>query len=354
MTRRRWSILPCVLCMATACANGVSLPDTPIEGATSAVEALIRGVLLRFDDQVGADRVRVRRVLVSEMEGGKDAEWRPATATIVLSPSYSKSFPQLLRHELCHALDAMEGPLFRDRDPLYDRLARGLESAGLLDEDSCRAGSRCSKEEAFAIFCSTDGILTQAIANSQCMGDPDDATAVAAHLMHSVWIGALPSAAHLGPPEEFSVPADVLQVWSDGTQKPSTIRIAWDDGASSRHPYAYVDVHTALEDADEPAEGWLLAPVWRTPPLNLVGVAGVPMTAGWPEGPATAFVEIDMFHLGTVERTLWTKGAQPDHWTTTDPGCVPQGTAPFGADGAVYTMTKRFGSIGWQEMSDAF
>jgi hypothetical protein len=338
-----------LLVMLGACTSPQLLADTPISGGSDEVRAAIQAELAAFDEATGFGRTHVSKVRVKDL-GPRLGRFERLSRTVLLEDDLDEDrVIEVLRHELCHALNTRE-ELHQDEPDLYKRLAEGVFGSDFVgDASSCRS-TACQQDEVFAAYCATGPWVARA-SSAECSGDPADGTAALQQLADALWLGAdqpLPStAAPAWASVQLEEPSDSIRAW--GTTSPDVIDLSIE--TSEGFVGGLTDIHTG-----EPAWG---ADVWVPPPPD-GPPAGLPMEltsfgilersertrgpVGRATGPYAAMVRMQLFDQGEVLRHVWSDG---ERWWLVGDGCTDRQVEPFIAGDTVFTLRPDDTHIGW-------
>ena len=185
----RWLLL-----LATGCSAPVDLGHVPIQGGTEAQRERIAEELVAFELWAGAGRVRLSSIEVEEdlasmpdYRGAYDSLWQ---AVRVRADIPDAELRDVVRHELCHAIDFQER-LLADPHPAFDALVAAAKAdpdhplGGATDDDDDRSW----RTEAFAYACQ-DGPIGAAALEHACPGDDPVYAEIGAFLSERVWTDA--------------------------------------------------------------------------------------------------------------------------------------------------------------------
>jgi hypothetical protein len=191
--------------MLLACAPRFDLHHVPVEGGSTAQRAAVDDELRFFAEHAFADDVVLRQILIAEPHReGAAGQYRHRDDTILLHPILdADQLREVLRHELCHALDESLGRPSADLTGIEHGLQPFIEQGLVLDQvadDTPRA-----RAEAFAKVCDAGPAGGQAIA-TPCGDEPPRWANGAADVVQIVW---------RDPPTP--VPQDVLTLMPAGS-----------------------------------------------------------------------------------------------------------------------------------------
>jgi hypothetical protein len=180
-----WSLL-----VSLGFADRLPLGDIPIVGADDPeILSLVREKLADFERDVGEGRVALVEVRFAPRR--TLGAFSPRTGRIVLASDLSPDeLPDVLGHELCHALDFAEDLVAQ---PVAEFDALGFEVV-----DPARGGRpvqgspRFRRREAFAAWCALGADTAQHLTTSD---EPERVTEAAHWLVERVWLGAVPALA---------------------------------------------------------------------------------------------------------------------------------------------------------------
>lgn len=329
--------------LAVGCAAG-ELGDTPITGGSPEVREAVRAELLAFEAATGPGRARVSKVRIRPLAGV--GRFDKVSHAISLSDALPvEGATWILRHELCHALDESEGPIFSESPSLYGRLAGGIFATDtwLVEGTTPPRSERQRGQEVFAAFCSLGPWVAHAVRGG-CSDDVDeDASRVADHLARRVWTSFEDwgRSREADPWAFVDLDGVAEDVFVYGTATPGVLYLNVDvPGSDNPFGITYRDVRTGevysylrepgLERADD------------APDLPAVPEAvEVEDAIGWPGGPAAIEAEIAMYHLGVVDRRV----LHGERWSLLGDGCGE--VAPFALDGQVFTLRLDGDRVGW-------
>jgi hypothetical protein len=180
-----WSLL-----VTMGLADRLPIGDVPIVGAVDPqMLELVREQLAAFERDVGEGRVGLVEVRFAPRR--TLGAFSPRTGRIVLADDLAlEDLPEVLGHELCHALDYAED--------LVARPVAEFDTLGFEVVDPRRGGrpvqgsSRFRRREAFAAWCALGADTAQLLVASS---EPERVTEAAHWLVERVWTGAVPSLA---------------------------------------------------------------------------------------------------------------------------------------------------------------
>lgn len=332
-----------LILVAIGCRAVVDLPDVPIAGGSEQARAAVRRELERFDRWVGAGRLRLAEVAFTDLEEPKAGRYRGGPPRILLSDDlYLGRLPEIMRHELCHALDYAEG--------LLDEPVPELDTYGERVDGVDRELSQRGRGEALAQACETGPFGPAALA-VPCAGEPRLAREVAAWMEREVWRG-------FEPPSESSPSGDPLaavsldprEAWEAfqvfPTVEPDRIAVSVQTEGDG-FAITYVDVNTGA--SAPPADLGAMAedlPPGRPPGRNFPAY-------GWPDGPGAAVALSTFPHLvEDAPRLLaWRDGA----WSFVGDGCIPHADGRwqlFTADRRVWYAWGDGSTVAWTPLGD--
>jgi hypothetical protein len=304
------------------CAPVVKLPDVPIEGGTAEQQAEARAELLDFDQWIGPGRVRIASLTFERVEGPHVATYkRPQRSVVVESSTPLHEVRQVVRHELCHALDFAED-LVRDPSDLFDHLGGQVEARLQEGVDLSDRGLR---GEAFALVCE-QAPLTMHLLAEPCSHEDPLASSAATWLVDRVWTSFRPPlAAPLGTPVPFTGGASVEgQSWTDvtvrSTSDPALVYVTLFDGEWPVARHADRETGEVVDSNADPifllsADDLYVA----EPPLS-----GFFLPLGSVEGPTIGFLKFDIEGIDMVQdRILW-RDSDTGDWAPIGSGCVPE------------------------------
>ncbi|MEZ4241575.1 MAG: hypothetical protein R3F59_36600 [Myxococcota bacterium] len=173
---------------ALACSARVELPDVPVVGGTPETRGIVQAELERFNGWIGPGRLEIREVRFEALEDPLAGQWRPGAGVVRVGEDVAPSgVADVVRHELCHALDDAEH--LSDSVPSFARLGRAYPQYEL------RTG------EAFAVFCGGGPLATATVTASSCPDDDPAQLAAFTFLADEVWTGDVPQGTNsLGDP----------------------------------------------------------------------------------------------------------------------------------------------------------
>jgi len=176
-----------VACLLGGCGPVHPLDEVPIVGGSDAERALVRDLLVRFDEWTGGDRVQLREVVIETHEDGVAGTYRKGAKRITLRPGLGSSYlSETVRHELCHALDHQEG--YPSEDQGFEALHDAYLALGEVSHETDASSVRRRATEGFALFCE-QGPWENALATEPCDGVPGEARQQAAWVRDEVWRG---------------------------------------------------------------------------------------------------------------------------------------------------------------------
>jgi hypothetical protein len=288
------------------------LGEVPIVGGSRDQREAVRDALLAFDAAVGPGRVQLSEV-VFDSEGAADAAGRYSTkrSRIALAPDLGPLIPDVVRHELCHAIDHQE-MLAPAIGGALDRLIPALAEEGAFAATGEFEGyptPEDQRKETFADMCNR-GPEVAALLAEACPDDPYEVSPVFAWMSDQVWSGDTwfpPSAAALGAEVSWQAvaPVDVLHV-SAGYLGGSPFFNLWLGFASLVDPYTgeVVEYDPDLEVGEETND----LDVHAVVPFDGGTVSS---QEGWSDGPASALAEATLPHLGTYQRIVYRPAPGP-------------------------------------------
>jgi hypothetical protein len=340
------TVHPGAALLLTLGCSGTDLAHTPIVGGTEPVRQAIRDELATFAEATGRERLPVSRVRVADL-GQTIGRYNHVTRSIALDEELDEGrVIEVLRHELCHALDASE-QLHQQQPALYDRLARGVFSSPFAEDiDGCE-GEGCQRREVFAAYCAHGPWVAHAMAQ-RCEGDPPDAQRVLRSMAAQIWTeseapqptseGSAWASVELDSPE--------VQVRARATTDPDTLGLVFEEPGVSY--IEFLDAFSGERATDPDLE---LLPSPRGPPPGLpfelpefeIAVGDELAPVGFSEGPYLGTVRVPLFELGDVLRRAWHDG---ERWWLVGDGCASQ-TAPFLVGEHVLTLRISEERVSW-------
>lgn len=172
-----------------------SLSLAPIVDGTPELEAIARSEMLAFDERVGPGRVRLSELRFGGAKAGTSGTYFIGPQTIGVDPIESEGeLRDVIRHELCHALDH-QNLLVDGRNALW--------TAALAEFPAPLGGYYVDKvhlapHELFAAVCQHGPLLSGALA-SPCPGDNPLALDIAAALIADAWGADVPDRVPMDP-----------------------------------------------------------------------------------------------------------------------------------------------------------
>jgi hypothetical protein len=327
------------LLLSLGCGS-VDLAHTPIVGGTEPVRQAIRAELGSFAEATGRAALPVSRVRVADL-GQTLGRYNHVTLSIVLDDGLDQTrVIEVLRHELCHALDAREH-LHQQQSRLHERLARGVFSSSFAEDiDSCE-GSLCQQREVFAAYCAKGPWVAHAMAQ-RCEADPADGQKLLQSMAEQIWTETDPLLPTSEGPAWASVVLDPhTEASPRATTQPGTFGLVLSEPGVTY--LQFLDVLTG-----EPAEGemQLLPTAERPPPglpLELPDLEIAPGAVGSEQGPYLGTVRLPLFELGEAERRVW---YDTERWWLAGEGCAEE-PEPFLVGEDVLTLRTEGERLAW-------
>lgn len=159
------------------------LPEVPINGGTSEQRSAIRDELLDFDGWVGPGRLKIQQIKVQKIDDGYRGRYLSGGIVLVNKAlSETRDIRQLVRHELCHALDEAE-ELYKEPFPILDEVADQLKQTDELDIE---ASDQFWRKEAFAQNCEIDPFVGYLL-TKPCLREDPRISDIASWLQTYVW-----------------------------------------------------------------------------------------------------------------------------------------------------------------------
>lgn len=295
------------------------LEDVRIETDDPALEAVLWREVDRFLEAVHPLPVRVDRIGIVDLETAGYWDGR----SIWLQPNDDpRRIALVLRHELCHALDATGSRNWRGREDQYAWFAeRPIFSAWHSCSDDDRA---CQLRESFADACEVGPWAAQMLA-TPCPNDPSHVQAVMQHLLDDVYVNAGPLSERSigGPGGHVALDEPVHKPWGSTTTDPDTLVLGWDTLRGVERT-VLVDLHTGAVTPD---------PDYSTPRLlPWAGFGSMPALGrplrqqSTPDGDSLVHTNIETDMFGLFHRVAWVSG---DEWGRVGDGCRVPGRSWF-------------------------
>lgn len=312
------------LCLAIGgCGARSALDEVSVLGGSETQRALALAELQDFDQWVGPGRLGLHQVSFEPMAEGLLGRYRGLSNRILLSDDLlDDRVREVLRHELCHALDDAEDLMTGDH-PMFDRLAGAMN--GVRQHGS---GPRELRSEALATACEA-GPMAASLLRTPCDGDAEEVSDPMGWLAHEIWAGFQVPAENGGvAPAQVSVvfsPRD--NPWSGmtaaATEDPDLIELSVTAEGGRSFQTRHLDSGEAVT---VPGPTVPNHDPNREVPTGLP-IGGTPVaTAGWAEGPGAALVAYyvrDVTFPSVEERLLWT--AEAGGWGEVVGACDVEG-----------------------------
>ncbi len=182
----RWWVL-----LATGCSAPVGLGRVPITGGSDAQRTLIAQEVVAFELWAGAGRVRLTSIEIEE-DLTEMPDYRGVYNTLPERVRIRADVPdgelrEVVRHELCHAIDFQER-LLADPHPAFDALVAAAKAdpdhplSGASDDDDDRSW----RTEALAYACQ-EGPIGAAALTHPCEGDDPIYAEIGEFLLDRIW-----------------------------------------------------------------------------------------------------------------------------------------------------------------------
>jgi hypothetical protein len=345
------------------CAQRYALDEVSIEGGTDEQRSAILAELERFERWIGAGRVELAGIEVSEGPGGqlKDHAGRydRLTARIQLSGDLHPSvFPLTLRHELCHALDAQENLLVRPV-PAFDDVASRI----LHDEDhplngNLGSGRRRHRAEVFAYVCQQAPLGTALLARP-CPGESDEYAEVATWINDKAWTAApdispKPLESMSPPVGPWRVPFEATALEAIGSQSLDAVILY----ATGDEPGVQKAVST-LDGSDAPffqdltlgaiTDGYEAVAPYRAPELGHFSMSVQEPIDAVSDGEVTLRIVRGLRQpdLDVVSAPHVLVGPLDDAWSLLDGACPSEASSVFIANGRLHVAWAGGSSVWW-------
>jgi hypothetical protein len=315
-------LLPGAALLLTLGCSRVNLADTPVVGGTEPVRQAIQTELAAFGEATGRAHLPVSRVRVADL-GQTHGRYNHVTDSITLDDELDAlRVIEVLRHELCHALDDAE-QLHQQQPHLYERLAHGIFSSSYTEEvDGCE-GPGCQQREVFAAYCARGPWIAHATAQ-RCSSDPLDGQRLLQSMAEQIWRDSdEPLSTSEGPRWATVELAAGTQARARGTTQPETLALVLEEPEVTY--LEFLDAGTGAPSARTEIQGEELAPV------------------GSPEGPYVGTFRLPLFGLGEVERRVWYDG---ERWWLAGQGCTEE-PEPFLVGEDVLTLRTEGQQLSW-------
>lgn len=321
--------------LAFGCRARLDLPDIPIVGGSPEAREAARLELDAFDGWIGPGRLQLARLIFKDLNGEYDGHYYRALDQVVVRNGLDpRRVRDVVRHELCHALDDAED-LLDAPEAVFDQFGERVSEPepGLFDP---LQSARRRRSEALARTCEI-GPLGALTLSKPCPGEPALGAALAAWVFARVWTDFEPE-----PPWPAPGPAHV--VWeapemqidepfkgliASPTAQPAVILVEL-SYPSFNYKIA-LDLHTGENVSGAQLEH---LPSESAPPADLPVGAIYRAIVGWPSGPAGALLGFPISGLDEPWklRLLVSDGGP---WSLAD-GCVGESASLFTADGELW------------------
>ncbi|MEQ1564374.1 MAG: hypothetical protein ABMA64_01965 [Myxococcota bacterium] len=323
-----------LVALLVGCTPRVELPLVPVTGGTAEQREAARAELQRFEGWIGAGRLQIAGVRFEPLleQIGARGQWQEAADRVRLDQGLpAHDVADVVRHELCHALDDAE---HLSATALFARL-------GAAYPDSDWEHGQGHHQEAFAQLCEPSPLAAAITAAAPCSPTGvEDLLAGLADLADRVWVAYdPPEPIELGEPRGGLTLAPTFGPEVDGyelfaTVVPNRLRVN----------LSHVDCSVSTLDVDletgdllplDPVDG-LARP---EPPSLPLGSPLAVDRAGWPQGPALAAITWEVTNQPLLPPRL--VGFDGVEWRPIVDGCFHEGVG-----GSLFTTDDRVWAAG--------